>query len=109
MVPPSAHDVHVAMINAHVRAVAPRLPWHDQVAGWDLLAFEYVDGACHADYRPGSPDLPRVIETLHRLAAIGCPDLTVKQARQRGPPTSTVSPTWTCSTAVRSCTPTSIP
>jgi hypothetical protein len=54
-----------AMINPYVRAVAPRLRWHDQVAGWDLLAFEYIDGARHADYRPGSPDLP------------------VKQARQR--------------------------
>ena len=72
-----------AMINPHVRAVAPRLLWHDQAAGWDVLAFEYVDGVRHADYRPGSPDLPRVIDAMHRLAAIGCPDLPVKHARQR--------------------------
>lgn len=72
-----------AVINAHVRAVAPRLLWHDRVAGWDLLAFEYIDGARHADYRPGSTDLPRVIATMHRLAAIRCPNLPVKQARQR--------------------------
>jgi len=72
-----------AMINPFVRTVAPRLLWHDRAAGWDVLAFEYVDGVRHADYRPGSPDLPRVIDAMHRLAAIGCPDLPVKQARQR--------------------------
>jgi hypothetical protein len=72
-----------AMINPYVHAVAPRLHWHEQAAGWDLLAFEYVDGARHADYRPGSPDLPRVISAMHELAAVGCPDVPVKQARQR--------------------------
>ncbi len=72
-----------AIINPHVRAVAPRLLWHDQAAGWDVLAFEYIDGARHADYRPGSPDPPRVTDAMHQLAAISCPDLRVKQARQR--------------------------
>ncbi len=81
--PGVARQRREAMINPHVRAVAPRLLWHDQAAGWDLLAFEYVGGARHADYRPGSPDLPLVISAMHRLAAIGCPDLPVKQARQR--------------------------
>ena len=71
------------MINPYVHAVAPRLRWHDQAAGWDLLAFEYIEGARHADYRPGSPDLPRVISAMHDLAAVSCPDLPVKQARQR--------------------------
>ena len=54
-----------------------------RAAGWDVLAFEYIDSVRHADYRPGSPDLPRVIDAMHRLAAIGCPDLPVKQAPQR--------------------------
>jgi hypothetical protein len=72
-----------AMINPFVRTVAPRLLWHDRAAGWDVLAFECVDGVRHTDYRPGSPDLPRVIDAMQRLAAIGCPDLPVKQARQR--------------------------
>jgi hypothetical protein len=72
-----------ATINPFVRAVAPQLLWHEQAAGWDVLAFEHVDGVRHADYRPGSPDLPRVIDAMHRLAVIGCPDLPVKQARQR--------------------------
>ncbi len=34
-----------AMINPHVRAVAPRLLWHDQAARWDVLAFQYIHGA----------------------------------------------------------------
>jgi hypothetical protein len=37
----------------------------------------------HADYSPGSPDLPWVIATMHRPAAIHRPDLPVKQAHQR--------------------------
>jgi aminoglycoside/choline kinase family phosphotransferase len=72
-----------AMINPYVHAVAPRLQWHEQAEGWDLLAFEYIGGARHADYRPDSPDLPRVISAMHDLAAVSCPDLPVKQARQR--------------------------
>jgi hypothetical protein len=95
------------MINPYVRAVAPRLQWHLQAAGWDLLAFEYVDGARHADYRPGSPDLLRVISAMHDLAAIGCPDLPVNTPANGGLHTSNVTPTWTCSTAMRCCTPTS--
>ncbi len=71
-----------AMINGHLRGIAPRLLWHDQAAGWDLLAFEYVVGR-HADYRPGSPDLLQVVAAMHQLAAISCPELPVKQARQR--------------------------
>jgi hypothetical protein len=43
------------MINPHVRAVAPRLLWHEQAVGWDQLAFEYIHGARHADYSPGFP------------------------------------------------------
>ena len=46
------------MINLHVRVVAPRLLWHEQAAGSDLLAFEQVVAARHADSRPGSQDLP---------------------------------------------------
>src|SRR3984893_11714064 len=36
-----------------------------------------------ANFGPGSPALPRVIGAMHQLAAISCPDLPVKQARQR--------------------------
>jgi hypothetical protein len=75
------------MVNPHVRAVAPRLLWKEPAAGWDLLAFEYIHGARLADYRPRSPDLPRIIGAMHRLAAISCPDLPVEQADSAGQPT----------------------
>jgi RIO1 family len=72
-----------AMINPVVLPVAPRLLWHAEVAGWDLLAFEALRDARHADYRPGSGDLPRVVEVMNRLGRIKCPDLPVKHAPQR--------------------------
>jgi hypothetical protein len=73
------------MINLHVRVVAPRLLWHERAVGSDLLAFEQIGVARHADSRPSSQDLPRVIGAMHRLGATRCPDLPVKQARQRWP------------------------
>jgi hypothetical protein len=72
-----------AMINPHVTPVAPRLLWHVEDAGWNLLAFTYVRGARHADYTPGSSDLHHVAATMNRLHQIGCPNLPVKQATQR--------------------------
>lgn len=72
-----------AMINPHVLALAPRLRWQAEGAGWNLLAFDYIPGARHADYTPGSADLPAVVQVLNRLQRIPCPDLPVKQAEQR--------------------------
>ena len=72
-----------AMINPHVLPVAPRLLWHAEDAGWDLLAFDYIPGARHADYTPGSPDLLHVGDVMNRLHQIPCPDLPVKDATQR--------------------------
>jgi hypothetical protein len=72
-----------AMINPVVAPVAPRLLWHAQTAGWDLLAFEAVLQARHPDYRAGSLDLLRVVQVMNRLSRIPCPDLPVKHAPQR--------------------------
>lgn len=72
-----------AMINSHVTSVAPRLLWQAEEAGWNLLAFDYIPRARHADYRPGSPDLPKVVAAMNRLRQIPCPDLPVKHATQR--------------------------
>ncbi len=72
-----------AMINPHVLSLAPRLRWQAEGAGWNLLAFDYLPTARHADYSPGSADLPAVIEALNRLQQIPCPDLPVKRAEQR--------------------------
>lgn len=52
-----------AMINPWVLEVAPRLLWHVQAGGWDVLGFEHVEGR-HADYSPGSRDLPKVVQAM---------------------------------------------
>lgn len=71
-----------AEINPYVVQVAPRLLWHVETDGWNLLGFERVDGR-HVDYSPGSPDLPKLIHILRRLGEIPCPDLPLKSAPQR--------------------------
>jgi len=81
--PGVARQRREAMINTHIATVAPRLLWQTEEAGWNLLAFEYIPGTRHADYRPGSPDLPRVVAVMNQLRQLRCPDLPVKQATQR--------------------------
>lgn len=59
------------------------VPPREQVDGWDLLGVEYVDGRA-ADYRPGSPDLPAVVDVMRRLGGVECPDLPeLKSPAQR--------------------------
>jgi hypothetical protein len=72
-----------AMINPYVLPLAPQLRWQAEGAGWNLLAFAYIVGARHADYSPGSADLPAVVQVINRLQRIRCPDLPVKRAEQR--------------------------
>jgi hypothetical protein len=70
------------VINPVVRHISPTLKWSAVNADWNLLGFEYITGG-HADYSPGSLDIPKVITTLLKLQEITCPDVEVKQADQR--------------------------
>jgi hypothetical protein len=71
------------LINPFVRHVSPALKWHAADAEWSLLGFECAPGA-HADYSPGSPDIPKVVDALLRLQCTTCPDgIEVKLAEQR--------------------------
>lgn len=64
-------------------ALSPPLLWQDQVAGWRLLGFEVVRGR-HADYAPGSADLPKVLAAMRQLTTVWCPRLPqLKRAEQR--------------------------
>ncbi|MGW1667079.1 aminoglycoside phosphotransferase [Streptomyces microflavus] len=71
-----------AMINPYVVAVSPRLLWRLETNGWSLLGFEAVRGR-HADFAPGSPDLPRVAAVLRRLSEIPLPDVPLKRLDER--------------------------
>ncbi|WP_405685778.1 aminoglycoside phosphotransferase [Streptomyces sp. NBC_00057] len=62
--------------------LAPALRWRVETAGWDLLGFEALDGH-HADYAPGSPDLPEVAALLRRLGETSCPGIELRHAEQR--------------------------
>lgn len=66
-----------ALINPHVRPIAPALRWHVDVAGWDVLGFEHVEGR-HPAYSPGSPDVPVVTAALDVVADLPCPDVPIK-------------------------------
>jgi hypothetical protein len=70
------------IINPLVRHISPALKWSSVNGDWDLLGFEYMPGF-HADYSPGSPDIPKVMRTLLQLQEIACPDIDVKRADQR--------------------------
>ncbi|MFB7899947.1 aminoglycoside phosphotransferase [Streptomyces xiamenensis] len=72
-----------AAINPHLPAASPRLRFHVQAAGWDLIGYQHLTGR-HADYTPGSQDLPHAAAALGELQAIGCPaGVPVKDARAR--------------------------
>jgi hypothetical protein len=72
-----------AAVNPYVRPVSPALLWQTETADWHLLGFEHAPGR-HADLTPGSPDLPKVLDTMARLAHLPCPDIPpLKQAVQR--------------------------
>jgi len=71
------------LINPLVRHISAQLKWSAASDDWNLLGFECVPGV-HADYSPGSPDLPKVIETLRQLQEVAFPrSIEVKQAEQR--------------------------
>jgi hypothetical protein len=48
----------------------------------NILAFEYLDGR-HANLAPGSPDLPKIADTLTRLGQIPAPELPLRRLQDR--------------------------
>ncbi len=74
-----------AMINPYVAQVTPRLLWHIETEGWNILAFEHIEGR-HPDYSPGSDDLPKVVAAIRLISEVTCPQLPLKRAEQRWSP-----------------------
>ncbi|MFI0961360.1 aminoglycoside phosphotransferase [Streptomyces sp. NPDC021080] len=71
-----------ADIAPYVRGIAPELRWLVEADGWSLLGFQYVEGS-HADFTPGSSDLPAVSAALAQLAEIPTPDVELKEMTHR--------------------------
>lgn len=72
-----------AAIAPHLPRACPRLYWHMEAAGWDILGYEVIHGQ-HADYSPGSPDLPLVAAAIEELQEITAPrDIAIKAADDR--------------------------
>ncbi|MGW1675560.1 aminoglycoside phosphotransferase [Streptomyces sp. NPDC002324] len=72
-----------AAINPHLPRACPRLYWHIETAGWDLLGYEVLQGR-HADYTPRSADLPLIADAITELQKITAPaDIAIKEAEQR--------------------------
>lgn len=80
--PQCHHQQREADINPFLPPSAPRLLWHVQDGGWDLLGFELIEGRT-ADFSPDSPDLPLVVDALAELAATPCPDSGLKTVPDR--------------------------
>lgn len=71
-----------AEINSHIVPIAPPLLWQVDLDGWNILAFEHLDGR-HANLAPGSTDLLKVADTLTRLGQIQPPDLPLRRLEDR--------------------------
>ncbi|MBC7269379.1 MAG: phosphotransferase [Streptomyces sp.] len=72
-----------AVVSPCVSGISPRVLWRIEADGWDLLAFDALNGR-HADYAPGSDDLPLVAATLERLSGLRAPDgVELKEAAHR--------------------------
>jgi hypothetical protein len=73
-------------VNPYVSPLSPQLLWHTEADGWTLLGYQAATGQ-HADYTPGSPDLPKVVDVMRRLASVWCPALPqLKRAEKRWAP-----------------------
>ncbi|MFC4906218.1 hypothetical protein [Actinomadura gamaensis] len=69
-------------INPSVRHVSAPLRWAAEGEGWDLLGFEYIPGR-PADYRPGSPDLPLLVNAMTAVGETVCPEVPLPLAERR--------------------------
>jgi hypothetical protein len=72
-----------ALINAHVAHLTAPLALRVRTSGWDVLGFQYLDNHRHADFKPGSPDLPAIGTALQRLAALPPPARPLRRMSQR--------------------------
>ncbi len=62
------------VISPFVTSVSPALKWHVEDEHWIALGFEVVDG-WPADFAPGSPDVPAVVDLVDRIGKLHLPEV----------------------------------
>ncbi|MFD0501985.1 hypothetical protein ACFQ0G_01650 [Streptomyces chiangmaiensis] len=82
-----------AAINPYLPPASPRMLWHVQAGGWDLIGYQRLTGR-HADYTPGSPDLPLVAHAVAELQTTPCPAIELKRAEQRWSSYAAAADAW---------------
>lgn len=73
-------------VNPYIRGIGPRMLWREKAAGWNLVAFEVIEGCHHATYTPASPDLAKLTVALNALAELPCPPVAMLSAGRRWAP-----------------------
>jgi phosphotransferase family enzyme len=80
--PAAAQQRVEARVAPHVRAVSPRLRWEVRLDDWVLLGFDHIVGR-HADFAPGTADLPLVADALRRLGRVPIRNLPLPRVEER--------------------------
>ncbi|MET7929980.1 hypothetical protein ABZT43_39825 [Streptomyces sp. NPDC005349] len=71
-------------ISRHLHGLGPRARWQIRAGGWHLVAFDYLNDARHADYRPESGDLASIANLLQQVARLPIPEgVDLRRAEQR--------------------------
>ncbi|MCD0448853.1 protein kinase [Actinocorallia sp. API 0066] len=64
-----------AAINPYVLEFSPPVLWQTEHEDWLVLGFEVLEGFRSLDFKPGSHDLPLIVDTLNRISALPLPDI----------------------------------
>lgn len=64
--------IREGLINPHIQPISPALRWQAENHTWVALGFEVVHGR-PANFTPGSPDLPVIIDIVNRIGELTLP------------------------------------
>lgn len=74
--------VREGLINPFVQPLSPAVLWQAEDDMWTVLGFEVIQGRT-ADFTPGSPDLPAVVELLSRIGSLPLPEVAMEWEETR--------------------------
>lgn len=74
-----------AEMTRHSHGLSPELLWQTRGHGWVVLVFAAVEGR-HADFEPGSSDLPLLSEMVNKIADLPVPEVASTWVESRWDP-----------------------